>query len=175
MPKKEYSLLFDEAVYADMVQYHYDSSLWMDMQHVRAEAARIPRSSKKLEELCRKGAIEVGDTWTMRKTDRDGNVIAFSATIEALDIYSIPMMRTNGQLNGNTWPCIGPSDFDQTMVRAHSGVNRSFRNTWDIISVTRNNQELGSLHLCRQCLQLWEDEMEKWGCNGLGESVGDRC
>lgn len=81
MPKKEYSLLFDEAVYADMVQYHYDSSRWMDMQHVPAEAARIPRSSKKLEELCRKGAIEVGDTWTMRKTDRDGNVIAFSATV----------------------------------------------------------------------------------------------
>ena len=94
--------------------------------------------------------------------------------IEALDAHSSPMMGTTGHSTGNTWPCIGPSDFDQIMVQAHSGVDRSFRNTWDIISVTRKNQELANLHLCRQCLPLWEDEMEKWGCNGLGERVGDR-
>ena len=83
-------------------------------------------------------------------------------------------MQTAGSTYGNAWPCAGPNEFDQALVRAHPNLERSSRNTWDIIQVTRNNQELGSLYLLRQCLQLWEDEMEKWGCNGLGEELGDR-
>ena len=81
-------------------------------------------------------------------------------------------MKTAGELNGNTWPCAGPNSFDEAMVRAQPNLERSSRNTWDIIHVTRNNQELGTLHLFRQCLQLWEDEMEKSGCSGLGEELG---
>ena len=80
MPK-EYSLLLDEAVYEDMVQDHYDSSKWMGMQPVLAAATRIPRSKKKLDELCKKGAILIHDTLTMTKTGRDGTAITFSATV----------------------------------------------------------------------------------------------
>ena len=77
----QYSLLLDEAVYEDMVQNHYDSSKWMGMQPVLAEATEIPRSKKKLNELCKKGAIVIGDTLMMRKIDRDGTEITFSATV----------------------------------------------------------------------------------------------
>ena len=45
---------------------------------------------------------------------------------------------------------------------------------WDIVTVTRNGQDLGNLYEIRQCLELWEQEMEKWGCNGLGEKLGDK-
>ena len=76
-----YSLLFDEAVYADMVQDHYNSPRWMGMQPVLAAATRIPRSKKKLDELCRKGAILIRDSLTMTKTGRDGTEITFSATV----------------------------------------------------------------------------------------------
>lgn len=84
MPKKEYPLLFDESVYTDMVQHHYDSSWWMNTQPVRAEAWEIRRSSKKFEELCRKGVMLIDDKLT-RKTGRDGITIAFSTTV---DIHS---------------------------------------------------------------------------------------
>lgn len=43
------------------------------------QPVNIPRSSEKLEELCRKEAIQVGDTWT--KTGRGGITTAFSATV----------------------------------------------------------------------------------------------
>ena len=45
---------------------------------------------------------------------------------------------------------------------------------WDAISVIGGNEELGSLFLLRHCLELWESQMEKWGCDGLGERLGDR-
>ncbi|CAD6585648.1 MAG: accessory factor associated with RNA polymerase II [Alectoria sarmentosa] len=170
----QYSLLLDEAVYEDMVQNHYDSSKWMGMQPVLAEATEIPRSKKKLNELCKKGAIVIGDTLMMRKIDRDGTEITFSATIVAFDQHSLPIMRTTGNANGNTWTCAGPNEFDEAMVKAHNSLDSSCRKTWDAVYVTRNTQELGNLYLFRQCLELYEKELEKWGCNGLGEEVEDR-
>lgn len=191
---KVYPLLLEEAVYADMVQFQYDAARWMDMRSVRAEAIQIGRSKKKLEELCRKGAILIDDTLTMKRTDENGVTIAFSATvgkessyyrqelilaillsqIKAFDQYSVPMMKTIGQTGENTWSCVGPNEFGEAMVRHHRNLKASSRKTWDTISVTRNNRDLGSLYLVRQCLELWENELEKWGCNGLGEDVGDK-
>lgn len=85
-----------------------------------------------------------------------------------------PVMQTIGDTSGSRWTCAGPNEFDQAMVHAHSNLTRSFRMTWDVINVTRNDQNLGSLYLVRQCLQLWESEIEKWGCKGLGEELGDK-
>ena len=81
MPRQEYPLLFDDSVYADMAQYQYDPSRWMSMQPVPAEAIKIRRSGKKIEELCKKGVMLIGDTLTMRKAGGDGITIAFSATV----------------------------------------------------------------------------------------------
>ena len=83
-------------------------------------------------------------------------------------------MRTTGDANGNTWTCAGPNQFDEAMVKAHNSLGSSSRRTWDAVYVTRNSQELGNLYLFRQCLELYENELEKWGCNGLGEEVEDR-
>ena len=83
-------------------------------------------------------------------------------------------MRTTGDANGNTWTCVGPNQFDEAMVKAHNSLDSSSRKTWDAVYVTRNTQELGNLYLFRQCLELYENELEKWGCNGLGEEVEDR-
>lgn len=77
----EYPLLFDDSVYADMSQYSYDSSRWMSLQLVLVEAARIRRSAKKLDELCKKGAVLIGDRLTMRKTDNNGVAFAFTAVV----------------------------------------------------------------------------------------------
>lgn len=102
MPRREYALLFDEAVYADMVQYHYDPSRWRGMQRVGAKAIQISRSKKKLEELCRKGAILIGDTLTMRKTGRDGIAIAFSATVgkqSSIQSSTLPSRANTGYLS----------------------------------------------------------------------------
>lgn len=60
------------------------------------------------------------------------------------------------------------------MNGVHPNVKITPRNTWDSIVVVRNGQQLGTLQEVRQCFQLWEDEMEKWGCNGLGEQLPDR-
>lgn len=173
MPKTDYSLLFEDGVYEDMARDHYNSSRWMSMQPVPMEAVKIHRSDKKFVELCRR-VLLIGDVLTMRKAGRDGIVINFSATIKAFDSYSSPIMETIGQANIVKWSCEGPTQFDEMMVRFHPGLASSSRKTWDTIYVTRNGQELGNLYLLRQCLQLWEDEMEKWGCNGLGEELGDK-
>ena len=82
-------------------------------------------------------------------------------------------METTGDLTETRWPMVGPNDFDREMVRNNSSLRVSSRKTWDTVSVRRNGQDLGSLYLIRQCLQLWEMEIEKWGCNGLGEELGD--
>lgn len=83
-------------------------------------------------------------------------------------------MRTTHPANAKLWSCNGPKEFDTAMVRAHPELETSTRNTWDTINVTRNAYGLGSLSLLRQCFQLWEDEMEKWGCNGLGEELSGK-
>lgn len=168
-----YPLVVDDGVYASLIQNAYDAARWMRERRVREEAIRIDRSKKKLQELCRKGAIQIKDTLTMRKKGRDGSVVAFSATIKALDPHCIPIMETTGDLTKTRWPMVGPNDFDREMVRNHSSLRVSSRGTWDTVSVRRNGQDLGSLYLIRQCLQLWEMEIEKWGCNGLGEELGD--
>lgn len=83
-------------------------------------------------------------------------------------------MRTIDGGDGNPWICRSPSEFDKAMRRTHSNLKTSSHHMWDSINVTRDNQELGSLGLLRQCLELWECEMEKWGCNGLGEKLDDK-
>ena len=93
--------------------------------------------------------------------------------IKAFDPHSIPIMETTSDLTKTRWPMVGLNEFDLEMVRNHSSLRVSSRKTWDTISVRRNGQDLGSLYLVRQCLQLWEMEIEKWGCNGLGEDLGD--
>ena len=82
-------------------------------------------------------------------------------------------MRTLGQTNSNLWRCAGPSDIARVLVQAHPNLTMFSRNIWELVSVTRNNEELGSLQEIRQCFELWEREMEKWGCNGLGEQLSD--
>ena len=76
-----YPLVVDDAVYASLTQNPYDAARWMCARRVRDEAIRIGRSKKKLQELCRKGAIQIEDTLTMRKKGREGIVVAFSATV----------------------------------------------------------------------------------------------
>ena len=60
-------------------------------------------------------------------------------------------MRTTGDANGNTWTCAGPNQFDEAIVKAHNSLESSS---------------------CKACLELYENEMEKWGCNALGEEFG---
>lgn len=83
-------------------------------------------------------------------------------------------MRTVAEGDGKLWSCQNPADFESKMVQTKGDLDTSSRNIWDAISVRRANEELGSLFLLRQCLELWENEMEKWGCDGLGERLGDR-
>ena len=83
-------------------------------------------------------------------------------------------MRTTGDVNGNTWTCAGLNQFDEVMVKAHNSLESSSCKTWDTVYVTRNSQELGNLYNSRQCLELYENEMEKWGCNGLVEEFSDQ-
>ena len=83
-------------------------------------------------------------------------------------------MRTIGEGDERLWSCQNPADIESKMFKTKGNVETSSGNIWDVISVTRGNEELGSLFLLRQCLELWENEMEKWGCNGLGERLGDR-
>ena len=80
----------------------------------------------------------------------------------------------SGQADSSSWSCKGPNEFIQAMNRRNPSMKITDRHNWDKISVARGGQQLGSLYLLRQCLQLWEDEMEKWGCNGLGEKLGQK-
>ena len=82
--------------------------------------------------------------------------------LKVFDPYSILTMETIGRANHDQW---------FFLIRTHPNLDIAFRTTCDTIYVTRNGQELGSLYLLRQCFQLWEDEMDKWGCNGLGEEL----
>lgn len=61
-----------------------------------------------------------------------------------------------------------------SMIRTKGDLEISCRYTSEAINVTRDNQELSSLFLLRQCLELWKNEMKKWGCNGLGEKLDDK-
>lgn len=80
-------------------------------------------------------------------------------------------MRTLGQSNNNLWRCTGPTDIVKELVQAHPNLTISSINVWELVSVTRDDKDLGSLQEIRQCFELWESEMEKWGCNGLGEQL----
>ena len=59
------------------------------------------------------------------------------------------------------------------MAQAYPNLKITSRNTWDPVIVTRNDQELGNLHELRQYFEPWEQEIEKWGCSGLGEGLGN--
>ena len=74
--------------------------------------------------------------------------------MEALDQYSDPLMRTTGQTSNRLWTCVGPIQFVEATAQVYP------------------NQP-GNLHELRQCFELWEQEVEKWGCNGLGEGLGN--
>ena len=91
----EYRLLFDDDVYADLVQYQYDASRWMRMDRVPMRAAGIPRSRKKLVELCRKGVVLIGDTLTTTKTDGNGVALSFSATVGQQPLPSVVSSRAH--------------------------------------------------------------------------------
>ena len=91
----EYRLLFDDDVYANMVQYQYDAARWMRMDRVLTKAAGIPRSRKKLVELVRKGAMLIGDTLTTRKTDGNGVAVSFSATVGQQPLPSVVSSRAH--------------------------------------------------------------------------------
>ena len=78
---QEHPLLFPDRVYADMVQYGYDTARWMQMNRVLEESTQIPRSKKKLFELYRKGVLLIGDTMTMTWTGTDGVTVSLSATV----------------------------------------------------------------------------------------------
>ena len=80
---REYPLLFDESEYAGMTRKDYSFYMrrWMDMEPVPAKATEMMRSSKKLDELYRKKVFKEGDTWTMKKTGKNGAVIVFSAKV----------------------------------------------------------------------------------------------
>lgn len=65
----------------NIVPHGYDSSWWMAMQSVHAKATRMPRSKKKLDELCRKEAVLEDDTLTMTKIGTDGVAVSFSAKV----------------------------------------------------------------------------------------------
>ena len=77
----EYSLLFDDEIYAEMIQDEYDTVKWMKMDGVRARAIEFLRSKKNLKALCRGGVMQIGDTLTMRKTVRNGVTVSVTATV----------------------------------------------------------------------------------------------
>ena len=77
-----YPLLFADDIYAELIQDQYDAAQWMQMDGVLAGSAQIPRSKKKLLELCRKGAVLIGDTLIMRKTGADGVAVSLNATVD---------------------------------------------------------------------------------------------
>ena len=76
-----YHLLFDDDVYANMVQGAYDASQWMSIGDVRATATQLERSAKKFDELCRKGALLRGDVLSMERNGSDGITVSFSASV----------------------------------------------------------------------------------------------
>ena len=82
---REYPLLFDESEYADLAREDYSFHMlqWMAMESVPAKAIQMMRSKKKLDELYRKKVFKEGDTWTMKKTGKNGNIIVFSATVRS--------------------------------------------------------------------------------------------
>ena len=82
-------------------------------------------------------------------------------------------MRTTGQTSNKLWTSVAPIQFVDAMAQVSPNLKITSHNTWDSIIVTRNDQELGNLHELRQCSELWEQEIEKWGCNGLGEGLGN--
>ncbi len=94
--------------------------------------------------------------------------------VEGFHQNGFPLMRTTGQAGNDPWPCASPNAFSETLVRTYSHIKIPKHPSWDTVTVTRNDQNLGTLHDLRQCLELWELEMEKWGCNGLGEELGDK-
>ena len=51
------------------------------MDRVPTRATGIPRSKKKLVELCRKRVVLISDTLTKKKTNATGATIVFSATV----------------------------------------------------------------------------------------------
>ena len=77
----EYRLLFDDKVYADLVGDEFDAARWMNIPQVLTSSNELPRSRKKLEELCRKRVVLVGDILTMRMTMDTGTTVSFSATV----------------------------------------------------------------------------------------------
>lgn len=143
------------------------------MEHVRAKAMQTKRSRKKFDELCRKHALLKGDLLSSRRLGRDGITIFFSASIEDFD-RNIPTMRTTDPARTTSWSCNGPTEFFDEMIRVFPNMEKSYRDLWDTIKVTRNGHDLGSLGEFRQCLELWEQEMAMWGCNGLGEKLDDK-
>ena len=76
-----YPLLFDDDIYADLVQYQYDAARWMQMDRLLGGSTQIPRSKKKVLELCGKGMMLIGDMMSMRKTGTDGVAVSLSATV----------------------------------------------------------------------------------------------
>ncbi len=88
MPK-EYRLLFDDDVYWEMAQRSYDAPRWMNMDSVPAKAMELRRSEKKLEELCRKGAILTDDILTIRQRCKNGGTVSFSATVGLIVLGSV--------------------------------------------------------------------------------------
>ncbi len=93
--------------------------------------------------------------------------------IERFDSDAFPLMRTTSQAGNDLWSCKSPNVFSNAMVQAYPHLQIFTHQPWAVITVTRNNQDLGTLHMIRQCLELWELEMEKWGCNGSGERLGE--
>lgn len=84
-----YPLLFPDQVYAGMVQYHYNTARWMQMNRVVEESIQIPRSKEKLVELCRKGVVLIGDTMTMT-TGTDGVAVSLGATVDQWPSFVSP-------------------------------------------------------------------------------------
>lgn len=79
----EHDLMFDDSFYLDMAKHDYERNVqrWMGKESVLNKAASMPRSKKKLNELWKKGALQIGDTMTMKKTAGNGNDVFFSATV----------------------------------------------------------------------------------------------
>ena len=80
----DYPLLFDDDFYYSMAQDSYDCVQWMNIDRVVTSASEMQRSSKKFEELIRRGVLSIGDTLTATNTGGDGTTIVFSATVGQL-------------------------------------------------------------------------------------------
>ena len=162
--------LIPDVVFANSMGQPYDRR-WMIVNNIGQNIFNgfnhDAASKLKLDYLGRHGVIVPGDVLRVitqdrrgRQTQRDGQVMSSSMDIQ----YST---RT-GHGSRNLYRCAGPTPFLQAIIREFPG-SRTVGTGWNAVRlIDTNGQDLGSLWLVRQWLQLWVEEYDKWAARTPG-------